>query len=544
MPASFDLRRRRDRLSLSLVITIDRSGSMSMPVDSRRTKLDLANEAAARSAALLAPSDRVAITHVDTEVHVTQAMTRVESPERIAAASRRATAGGGGIYVDVALDHAYALLTRETTQLRHLILFSDGADSEQIAGCRARVARAYGERITTTVVSMGNGPDTRELEALAGLGHGRFYIVEDMTQLPRIFTQETVEASRAGVAEKTFVAARVTPGPAIDGIDWEHAPPLHGLALVSPRPGATVHLEARADEPLLARWQHGLGRSAVLTTDLGGELARDWLAWPGFRAMLTQLSRDLARRESADGVDARVSIANGLGRVVVDAVSGEGRFRNHLELTARVASPRGGTAVVALAQTSPGRYEGTFDARAPGPYLTAVRDADDGLVATVGVVRPTSAEVTGDGTDHERIGAIASAGDGVVRRDLRDLFTRRGRPIVGHVPVAPALLVVALLALLASVALRRLTFVPAFLERLRTRRRARATPARAVALETLVANTRVRRETTSAPPYEPDRVINVTDEPVVKETAPAPPPAAAPRATSLAERLLEERRKR
>ena len=78
LPATFDLRRRRDRLSLSLVIAIDRSGSMSAPVDAQRTKIDLANEAAARSALLLSPLDRVAIAHIDTETHWTQPMTAVQ----------------------------------------------------------------------------------------------------------------------------------------------------------------------------------------------------------------------------------------------------------------------------------------------------------------------------------------------------------------------------------------------------------------------------------------------------------------------------------
>ena len=551
MPVTFDLRRRRDRLSLALVIAIDRSGSMSVPVDATRTKLDLANEAAARSAMLLAPSDRVAIAHVDTEVHWTQPMTRVDSPASIARAARRATSGGGGIFVDITLDAAYQALDREQTQLSHLILFSDGDDSEQIAGCRARVTAAYGRHITTSVVSMGDGVDTPELEVLARLGHGRFYIVEDMTQLPRIFTQETMEASRAGVAEKVFVPAVVEPGPAISGIDFTRAPPLRGLALVEARPAATVHLRAAADEPLLARWQHGLGRSAVFTADLGGELSRDWLAWPGFRAMLGQLVRDLSRRESPDDADVRVEIVGGRGRLWVEAIDETGRFRNHLELDARIASPRGGTSRVRLSQTSPGLYEATFDASVPGPYLATVRDGEDGLVGTVGAVRAFAAELTGEGTDHARIAEIASAGSGLVRTDLRDLFTLRGAPLTGYVPLAPHLLPIALVALLASVAARRLTFVPPSVKRL-FRRASRTEPSPApVALEALANAQRTRRDGTPKVTYAPRD--DAPSKPSMTKTTAAPPPTTEPVSptaeptktpASLAERLLEQKRKR
>lgn len=542
MPVTFDLRRRRDRLSLSLAISIDRSGSMTAPVDPTRTKMDLANEAAARSALLLSPTDRVAIAHVDTEVHWTQPMTLVESPGRIAAAARHATPGGGGIYVDVALDEAYAALRREPSQLLHLILFSDGSDSEQIEGCRERVARAYGQKITTTVVSMGNGPDTPELEALARIGHGRFYIVEDMTQLPRIFTQETMEASRAGIVEKTFRPTIVEPGPAVVGLDFAAAPHLHGLALVEARAEATVHLRAGRTEPLLVRWQHGLGRSAVLTTDLGGELARDWLAWSGFRALLGQLSRDLARRETPSDVDVRVELEGGRGRIVAEAISGDGRFRNHLDLEARVASPRGGTERVRLEQTSPGRYEATFDASVPGPYLATVRDDDVGLVGTVGAVRAVASELTGEGTDHARLAEIASAGGGTTRRRLDDLFTLRGPPLEGFVPVAPELLAFALVAFLVSVASRRLVLPHALLARLRVRRivHREASPQ---AVETLATARRARKEKEKV--YEPVPVVEAAPAAAPKEAAEAKhePPLAAPK-TSLAERLLEQKRKR
>ncbi|MEO0326698.1 MAG: hypothetical protein AAF447_27390, partial [Myxococcota bacterium] len=108
LPAHFDLRQRKDRLSLAMLIAIDKSGSMGMEATPGTTKLDLANEAAARSALLLAPQDRVGVMHIDTEVSWTQPLVPVNDPRAIAEATRGAGPGGGGIYVDVTMRAAYA----------------------------------------------------------------------------------------------------------------------------------------------------------------------------------------------------------------------------------------------------------------------------------------------------------------------------------------------------------------------------------------------------------------------------------------------------
>src|SRR6185369_12217456 len=66
-PVSFDLKKEKRRASLAEVIAIDYSGSMSAIVGGQ-TKLALANEAAARSASLLGPGDRLGVEHVDDRV--------------------------------------------------------------------------------------------------------------------------------------------------------------------------------------------------------------------------------------------------------------------------------------------------------------------------------------------------------------------------------------------------------------------------------------------------------------------------------------------
>lgn len=534
LPATFDLRKRRDRASLGMVIAIDNSGSMGAEVSPGTNKLDLANEGAARSILLLSPTDRAGVMHVDTSVTWTVPMAAVESPERMAAVVRRAEVGGGGILVDLTLEAAYARLRGERTQLKHLLLFSDGSDSEEMNQARSLVGAAARDRITTSIVSMGNGSDTPELERLARIGGGRFYIVEDMRELPRIFTRETIEASRSAIAEKPFRATVAGESAVVRGIDFEASPLLAGYVLMNQRPSAQRLLAAADDDPLLLVWQYGVGRSATFATDAGAQLARSWLAWPGYTALFGQLGRDLARAPERRDADVRVSVEGGVGRVVVEAVDDRGGYRNYLDLRAVVAAPGGEAQPLMLAQTGAGRYEATFDAEAPGAYLVTVREEGRGLVGSASAVRPAGEELRGEGTDGAKLAQIAAQSGGRVLTELRGTFARRPPPVYAHAPLWRPLVLAALLSLLASVALRRLVLPPRWYARLlpapvrrwleRPAAGARETGATGAAAEaTLAALAAARARTQSEGEGAGERA------PAQARVAPRAPDAARPR---------------
>lgn len=532
LPATFDLRRRRDRASLAMVIAIDKSGSMGVEVVPGTTKLDLANEAAARSAMLLSPLDRVGVAHVDTEVSWTQPMTLVEDPARIGAAVRRAEVGGGGILVDLTLVASYGVLAEQPTQLRHLLLFSDGEDSEEMTRARSLVADASHNRITTSIVSMGNGPDTPELERLSRIGGGRFYIVEDLTQLPRVFAQETIEASRAGLVNEAFHATVGEPSAATRGIDFSGAPALGGYGVVNPRPRASLLLGAAEGDPLLLTHQHGVGQSAVFASDVGSAFGRPWLGWGGYAALFGQLGRSLARSPERRDAQIAVTLGAGGGEVRVETIDERGRVRNYLDLSATVAGPGGRASEVTLRQTASGRYEGDFDADAPGPYLVTVRERGEGVVGSAGVVRTRGDELRGEGTDHATLAQIAALTGGELRADLTSLFVVRPEAAYAYDPIWRELLIGALLAMLLSIALRRLV-----LPRLRRRADAiRSSDVPASAAPALVGPAAATQG--GAPIDELPATAGVAAPKVVPESAPSAEPA------TLAETLLARKKRK
>jgi len=247
-PVSFDLKQEKRRASLAEVIAIDISGSMGMEVGGK-TKLELANEAAARSADLLGAGDQLGVEHVDTQVHWSVKLGPVTDKKAIDRAIRAVEVGGGGIFVDIALAAAYAELGRAQVNLKHVLLFSDGDDADQIQGQSAVVAQAMRNGITTSVIALGTGKDVVALEELSRVGSGRYYLIEDAARLPSVFAQETILAARSAIVEKPFLADPAARGAPIAGVAWGEAPELQGYVVTIPKGRATVHLTGTERAP-------------------------------------------------------------------------------------------------------------------------------------------------------------------------------------------------------------------------------------------------------------------------------------------------------
>lgn len=455
-PLAFDLKQEKRRASLAEVIAIDYSGSMGATV-SGHTKLELANEAAARSASLLGPGDRLGVEHVDTVVRWTVPMAPVLDAKSIGEAIRSVGVGGGGIYTDLALRAGYASLAGESVNLKHLLLFADGSDAEQIAGCREIVRNAYDHGITTSVISLGRGSDSPELEVLSKIGGGRFYLIEDATKLPSVFTQETILAARSSIHEVPFKVSLGMPGAPTKGIDFDKQPLLEGYVVAMPKPRATLLLGGPEDDPVLATWSVGIGRAAAFTSDYKDRWGQKWLAWRDAAKLFGQLGRDIARKSEDPRVRLETDASGGELHVRADVVGDDGRAQTFRRLTAHVAGPDGFVRDIALDAVGAGRYGATVPLSRPGTYMVAAKDEVTGeAVGTMGAVLGAGEELRPTGTDRILLGRIASMTGGKVRDTLAGLFDDRAGRRFAYRPITPPLVILAAIAMLLAVAARRI----------------------------------------------------------------------------------------
>jgi Mg-chelatase subunit ChlD len=527
-PVAFDLKQDRRRASLAEVIAIDISGSMAAQATARHTKLELANEAAIRSAELLGQGDRLGIAHVDTTVDWTIPLGPIPTDGSLAKRVRAKGPGGGGIYVDVSLRAAYEALAREQTNLKHVLLFADGSDAEERSQAPRLVADAARRGITTSVVALGRGSDVPDLEKLSRLGGGRFYLIEDAARLPAVFAQETVLAARSAINEVVFQPSVSGSGAPLRGVSFASAPPLRGYVVTLPKPRAQLLLTGPEGDPVLATWSVGVGRSAVFTSDYKDRWGRDWTQWEGAARLFGQLGRDVSRREDDASVRLEADAASGELQVRATAVDDDGRAESFRRLRLVVSGPDGFRAQTALEASGPGSYSASVPLSRPGAFVvTAVDELTGTPLATTGAVLNVGQELRPTGTDRGLLRRIATLTGGRERDTLAGVFATREKKRFAFYGLAAWLLPCAAAALLLAVAARRLALPDRWLASLRSglgatsallapRQKAAAEPS---PVTHLAASLRLARENKrSAPEARPAAVVT---RPPVAQTPPS-----------------------
>ena len=533
-PVSFDLKQERRRASLAEVIVVDYSGSMAISAGAN-TKLELANEAAVRSAELLGAGDRLGVMHVDTAVQWTVPLGPVLDKPKIASAIRAVGPGGGGIFVDLALDTGFKALAKEHVQLKHLLLFSDGNDAEERNNAFALVSSGKARGITTSVVALGKGADVSALEHMSKLGDGRFYLIEDASRLPAVFAQETILAARSSINELSFRPQLAGAGPATRGIDFAAAPALKGYVVTLPKGRAQVHLSGPEGDPILASWSAGIGRAAVFTSDYKDRWGVAWTSWDGADRLFGQLARDLSRRADNPRVRVEADTLGGELRLRASVLDEHGHAENFRRIEVRVAGPDGFSATVPLEAAGAGAYAGSLPLSRPGAYVaTAVDEQSNEALGTTAAALSAGEELRPSGSDRGLLRQITRVTGGKVRDTLSGIFADRDALRFAYQNLNQWLIVLAAACLLLGVASRRLAMPDFMLDskqalaswlsarRTRSTRRRSEAPSASPSLEALrqaKARSEAARPTASAARFD--------DTPHFARPS-QPPPEAAP----------------
>ena len=468
LPVTMDVKQKVEIPSLAVVLSIDRSGSMAMSTDEKVTKLDLAKEAAHLVVELLDERNEVGVMSWDTEfiwdVPVRAARDKLALHHAIATVK-----AGGGTDGYPALKEAYAVLFERPALLKHVIFLSDGQMTRgDFQGLLRRMAK---DKITVSTVAIGKDADVQLMVDVAKWGKGRFYYTEDSQTIPRIFTLETQLASKASLVEQPFTPRLTAPGhEAMQEIDWKSVQPLGGYVATTVKPQAELVLMSHQEDPVLATWRYGLGRSAAFTSDAKAKWGVLWLRWREFNRFWAQLVRWTLRSGSRSDTVARVERHDDVGEIVVDAIDGKGEFINFLDSQVGVVAPNRERTVIDLEQVGPGRYRGRFPATQEGVYLVgmAQRKAERVVGSQLaGLVVPYGRELRDLGVDEALLRELSELTGGGALEAPRDAFLKARRRSRIAVEIWPWLVGLAALLLIPDVALRRLG--PGALSRLAAR---------------------------------------------------------------------------
>jgi len=298
LPVSMELRNEHRKLSLAMVVALDRSGSMAVPVGGGRAKMDLANEGAAQVLELLGPMDEFGVLAVDTAAHRIADLAPVKNKQAIKNDILGIQSQGGGIYIYVALEAAAEMLLKATAGTRHIILFADANDSEEPGRYQDLLDRCKQAGITVSVIGLGTPKDKDAdlLRDIAKRGNGRNFFTDKPEELPRLFAQDTFV-----VARNTFLDERTpiesTPGLALlTGRPFNLSQTIDGYNLCYLRSGATLGTRT-VDEykaPVVAAWRAGAGRVLCYTGEADGKYAGAITRWKDVGAWYSSLARWVA----------------------------------------------------------------------------------------------------------------------------------------------------------------------------------------------------------------------------------------------------------
>ncbi len=366
LPVEMQMKDQLRRPNLTILFVIDHSGSMG-EVSGGVSKLELAKEAAIRSIELLTPSDRTGVIAFDESASWVVPITDLSNPESVI--SRIAgLRDGGGTDILAGLQAMADALPADPASVKHVILLTDGgANPAGIPELVTRMNVAFGITLTTVGIGSDAAP---YLANLAELGGGRYHFAADPGAIPRIFTEETSLAVRSYIIERTFTPIQTGSSPILAGL--AALPVLRGYIGTTPRPVAQTLLVSDLNDPILAVWQYGLGRTAAFTSDASGRWASDWINWQGFPGFWTQTVQFILASPTRSALTVRVEPEAGDTRLVVDARTNDGIFLNGYQLQANVATPDGQIVRLDLVQTAPGQYESVFTAQTEGAYLIGI----------------------------------------------------------------------------------------------------------------------------------------------------------------------------
>ncbi len=555
LPVSLDVRQRKTFPSTTVLIIADASGSMNAVEDGLR-KIELAARAAEETAKLLSAVDRLGVAGSSDQIDFVAPMQELKDRNAVINNIRRLDTGGGGIYMQPSMEFGAEKLRAEDTKVRHLIILADGNDADEYGTTLQLARQLRNEKITTSVVAIGDGKDVGYLEDLAKAGGGNYYFVTQARRLPAIFTQDVAMMSRSAIEELTFVP-RVMPGEeALNGIATNQIPALFAYNLAEPRPLARTSMKSTKDDVLLASWRYGLGTSYAFTSDAQSAWARRWVGWEGFVPFWSQMVRAVVRRGTTNDYDIQLRQDGGVARARILARTPNGEPAPVQPEDVRVSGPQGSTVTPEVIQVAPGEYEAVFPAADIGSYIVSVNEptaSGAASVSTSGLSVPYPAEYRSFRPNDPLLESIAKTTDGQMLSDARGAFRPSTKPGESIRDLWAWFLAFALALLPIDIAARRLVVPWNELTAWFRRQRGEETAPRPQMERLRAAKQRITPQTPSAPrpqtPLTPTTPASPMSEgprptPPATPSRPATPPPTGGGNQELAERLAQRRRER
>jgi uncharacterized membrane protein len=427
----------------TVVLIIDKSSSME------GKKMELARLASIGVIDNLRPIDSVGVLIFDNSFQWTVPIRRATDRSTI----KRLVSGitpDGGTQIAPALTEAYRKILPTNAIYKHIVLLTDGISEEGDSMSLAREAAQ--NKVTISTVGLGQDVNRAYLEKIASFAKGKSHFLNDPSGLEQILLKDVMEHTGSTAVEKPVAPIVVKQAEILSGVGMEAAPSLRGYVRFISKPTAETILTVDDKDPLLVRWQYGLGRAVVFTSDAKSRWAANWMNWPGFDKLWTNLFRDLLPHAAATEATASYDSAN--DELVIDY-----RLGRHVPEPAvipdiYVFGPNGFQRPVKASKLT----AGSFRVRLPigrRQGLFRVRPlVESRAFPEIGLYRAEE-EMTDYGSNDFVLRQISAATGGRFNPNPKDVFDAGGRSIPSTMELWPGLLALAVALNLAELIMRK-----------------------------------------------------------------------------------------
>lgn len=537
LPVNMDIKPKEEYPNLGLVLVIDKSGSMSQG-QYGISKVELAKEAAIRSVEVLNKNDMIGVIAFDDAV---QWVVKTQKPDDADAVQDAigTIRAGGGTQILHPLEEAYLSLKDANAKLKHIILLTDGQAEK--TGYEPLIKKINEAGITLSTVAVGQSADIRLLEALAAGGGGRFYLTDAFSDIPKIFVKETFLAGKTYLNNRTFTPNLGSYSDILKNI--KTIPDLDGYVATTAKSTARVVFSSDRDEPILATWQYGLGRTAAWTSDAKGMWTQSWLEWEQSPQFWKNIVSWLMQRRVQGDYTIKGGLAAGAGTIELTLRPDGGSQGEKVE--AMIISHSGSEQSITLDPSSPGIYKGTFDADEAGVYIANISIKNSGEVTRSingGMVIPYSPEYDISRKDADAfIQKLAYEGGGRVLKSSSEVFSGELAPVISIIDMTSTLLIIIIILLMLDITVRRLNIPLEKAQALAAGALRSARRFASDALDPVVQNIRTRKQNIGGKEPTAEKVASAQNRPVPSQAPEAKRPHPDNSHISV---LLEKKRKR
>jgi Mg-chelatase subunit ChlD len=439
LPVSMELRQEHRKLAVAIVVALDRSGSMAVPVPGGKVKMDLANLGTVQVLEMLGPVDEFGCFAVDTAAHTIAELGPVKDKEALRAKILSIKSMGGGIYVYVALAAAADMIKDAKAGTKHIVLFADADDAEEPDRYKQLLAMTSKAGITVSVIGLGTpkDKDAALLEDVAKRGGGRLFITDKPDELPRLFAQDTFIVARSSFLEEPVQLQPTIGLASLLGRSFALDRSIGGYNLCYLRPEATLGVVTQDEyqAPAVASWQAGAGRVLCYTGEADGKYAGAFAKSAEVGEFYASLARWTAGQKSglSDAMALTQEVRNGVNRVQLHLDPDRKTELFTGAPTVATLRARNGQPpreeIVPLLWTGPDTLTAEIPLRGDETALSAVSVRGQAVQALTPVCLPYSPEYApaAPGVDESNRGRaaldhLASATGGVERIDLTNIW--------------------------------------------------------------------------------------------------------------------------